>query len=74
MLGGTVVPLLAWAPTTGRRGRHWVAVIAAVTALTHRIWGRMEWWTPRLHPTRGRPRTLRKSGQLSLVKPALRPP
>jgi hypothetical protein len=52
VLGGALVPLLTWAVTI-RWGRPWVAVLAAVAALTLGMWGLMECWTPRQHPDPG---------------------
>ncbi|MFG2603182.1 hypothetical protein ACGFT2_06495 [Streptomyces sp. NPDC048514] len=53
VLGGALVPLLAWALTTRWTGRPWVAALAAVTAFALGIWGLLEWWTPRQHPDPG---------------------
>ncbi|MPY65045.1 hypothetical protein [Streptomyces spongiae] len=53
LLGGALVPLLAWALTTRWVGRPWVAVVAAVAALALGVWGLLEWWTPRRAPNPG---------------------
>ncbi|WP_128378296.1 hypothetical protein [Streptomyces cavernae] len=53
LLGGALVPLLAWALTTRWSDRPWVAVLAAVAALALGVWGLLEWWTPRQPPNPG---------------------
>ncbi|MET8137333.1 MULTISPECIES: hypothetical protein [unclassified Streptomyces] len=53
VLGGALVPLLAWSLTKRWTGRPWVSVLAALATLVLGIWGLMEWWTPRQHPDAG---------------------
>ncbi|WP_257585962.1 MULTISPECIES: hypothetical protein [unclassified Streptomyces] len=53
LLGGALVPLLAWSLTIRWTGRPCVAVLAAVTALALGVWGLVEWWTPRQPPHPG---------------------
>ncbi|MFH9862861.1 hypothetical protein [Streptomyces sp. NPDC017202] len=53
LLGGALVPLLAWAMTTRWVGRPWIATLAALAALALGVWGLLEWWTPRQPPHPG---------------------
>ncbi|MFF3751499.1 hypothetical protein ACFYYH_13735 [Streptomyces sp. NPDC002018] len=53
LLGGALVPLVAWTLTTRWARRPWVAAPAAVAALALGVWGLTEWWTPRQHPAPG---------------------
>ncbi|MCM1971026.1 hypothetical protein ABT024_09045 [Streptomyces sp. NPDC002812] len=52
LLGGAVVPLIAWTLTI-RRLPPWAAAVAALAALALGVWGLTEWWTPRQHPDPG---------------------
>lgn len=51
-LVGALVPLAVWALAV-RWSRPWIAVLAALAALTLTVWGVMEWWTPRLWGEQG---------------------
>ncbi|MFI2346325.1 hypothetical protein ACH492_04550 [Streptomyces sp. NPDC019443] len=53
VLGGALVPLVAWALTTRWVHRPWVAALAAVAALALGVWGLTEWWNPRQLPDPG---------------------
>ncbi|MCJ1676405.1 hypothetical protein MTF65_03365 [Streptomyces sp. APSN-46.1] len=53
VLGGTLIPLSAWALATRWGQRPWVAALAAVATLALGVWGLTEWWTPRQHPDPG---------------------
>ncbi|MEV8392594.1 MULTISPECIES: hypothetical protein [unclassified Streptomyces] len=53
VLGGALVPLIAWALTTRWVHRPWVAALVAVAALALGVWGLTEWWTPRRQPDPG---------------------
>ncbi|MFD6339284.1 hypothetical protein [Streptomyces sp. NPDC060131] len=53
VLGGALVPLLAWGLTTKWVHRPWAAALVAVAALALGVWGLTEWWTPRRQPDPG---------------------
>lgn len=53
VLGGALVPLLAWALATRWVHRPWVATLVALATLALAVWGLTEWWTPRLQPDPG---------------------
>ncbi|MEV6792391.1 hypothetical protein AB0M87_10400 [Streptomyces sp. NPDC051320] len=46
VLGGALVPSLAWALATGWLHRPWAAALVALTALVLAVWGLTEWWAP----------------------------
>jgi hypothetical protein len=47
VLGGALLPLLAYGLTGRWVRRPWVAPLVAVAALALGVWGLAEWWTPR---------------------------
>ncbi|WP_031090104.1 hypothetical protein [Streptomyces sp. NRRL WC-3549] len=49
-LGGALLPLLVWMAVLRGRARPWVALVAAVAALTLGIWGLTSWWEPYQQP------------------------
>lgn len=49
VLGGGLVPAVAWALTRRWTHRRWAPVLVAVAALALGIGGLLEWWTPE-HP------------------------
>ena len=53
VLGGALLPPLAWALTRRWTHRPWVATLASVVALALGLWGLTEWWTPRHQPNPG---------------------
>ncbi|WP_130799164.1 hypothetical protein [Streptomyces otsuchiensis] len=46
MLGGALVPLLAWRLAPGGAGRPWAPALAALAGLALAVWGLTEWWHP----------------------------
>jgi hypothetical protein len=53
VLGGALVPLLAWALANRWVHRPWVAVLVASATLAIAVWGLTEWWTPSRQPDSG---------------------
>jgi hypothetical protein len=47
VLGGALVPLLAWSLTRRWMDRARIAALVDVAALALGIWGLVEWWSPR---------------------------
>ncbi|WP_037843773.1 hypothetical protein [Streptomyces sp. NRRL F-5126] len=47
VLGGALVPLLAWALAGRWVRRPWAAPLVALAVLALAVWGLTEWWTPR---------------------------
>ncbi|MYW53660.1 hypothetical protein GTY64_19680 [Streptomyces sp. SID8376] len=53
VLGGALVPLIAWALTTRWIHRPWLAALVALATLALAVWGLTEWWTPHRQPNPG---------------------
>ncbi|MET9377060.1 hypothetical protein ABZX98_23445 [Streptomyces sp. NPDC002992] len=53
LLGGALIPLVAWSTAMRQVRRPWAAALAALAAIALGTWGLTEWWTPRQHPDPG---------------------
>ncbi|MFG2876415.1 hypothetical protein ACGFYU_15735 [Streptomyces sp. NPDC048337] len=53
LLGGALLPFLAWKLTTRWVHRPWAPVLAALLVLALGLWGLTEWWNPRQLPDPG---------------------